>query len=173
MAHLVRRIGCKASSITGNTTFAAFTIVRRPFLTTSRFHVQNCSAPVWQRSPFSTTHAGLSPADNGPSKESRSDPSVHTVNSEEIAKFAAMSEEWWAPQGPFKMLHLMNPLRVRFIRNRLEASGAIADAMAKDSSGPKTLISRKRFPLQGLSVVDIGCGGGLLAEVTCFLDLQA
>ncbi|KAF9362402.1 Hexaprenyldihydroxybenzoate methyltransferase, mitochondrial [Mortierella sp. NVP85] len=106
------------------------------------------------------------------SKESRSDPSIHTVNKEEIAKFAAMSEEWWAPHGPFKMLHLMNPPRVRFIRNRLEASGAIAGAIAKDDADPTRVASRKRFPLAGLSIVDIGCGGGLLSESLARLGAQ-
>ncbi|KAG0066296.1 Hexaprenyldihydroxybenzoate methyltransferase, mitochondrial [Linnemannia elongata] len=51
---------------------------------------------------------------------------IYTVNKEEIAKFSAMSDEWWAPQGPFKMLHLMNPPRIRYIRNRLQASGALS-----------------------------------------------
>lgn len=87
--------------------------------------------------------------------------SIYTVNKDEIAKFAAMSDEWWAPQGPFKMLHLMNPPRIRYIRNRLQASGAISSSSASTADTN----SRARFPLQGLRILDVGCGGGLLAEV--------
>jgi hypothetical protein len=166
MTHFVKKIGCRISPITRITTSTASATVhaRRSFLAT-KVHAQHCSAPVWQRSLFSTTRSTLSSTDSE-SKENGSDPSIHTVNKEEIAKFASMSEEWWAPQGPFKMLHLMNPPRVRFIRNRLEASGAIAGAIAKDGADATRVASCKRFPLEGLSIVDIGCGGGLLSEVS-------
>ncbi|KAG0087954.1 Hexaprenyldihydroxybenzoate methyltransferase, mitochondrial [Podila epicladia] len=92
---------------------------------------------------------------------------IYTVNKDEIAKFAAMSDEWWAPQGPFKMLHLMNPPRIRYIRNRLEASRAIPA-----SSSSTDTHSRARFPLQGLRILDVGCGGGLLAEALARLGAQ-
>lgn len=169
MTHFAKKIACRISPITRITTSTASAAVhaRRSFLA-AQVHVQNCSAPVGQRSLFSTERSTPSSTDRESSKESRLGPSIHTVNKEEIAKFAAMSDEWWAPQGPFKMLHLMNPPRVRFIRNRLEASGAIAGAIAKDGADPTREASRKRFPLQGLSIVDIGCGGGLLSEVSLF-----
>ncbi|KAG0299073.1 Hexaprenyldihydroxybenzoate methyltransferase, mitochondrial [Dissophora globulifera] len=105
---------------------------------------------------FSSTgtphHSSTHDNNTSASSETQSSSSVYTVNKEEIAKFAAMSDEWWAPQGPFKMLHLMNPPRIRYIRNRLEAVGTISSAASK------------RFPLQGLRVLDVGCGGGLLSE---------
>jgi 2-polyprenyl-6-hydroxyphenyl methylase/3-demethylubiquinone-9 3-methyltransferase len=73
-----------------------------------------------------------------------------TINDEEIAKFTAMAEEWWDPTGKFKPLHKFNPVRLGYIRDK-----AIAH-FGKDGS--------KRKPLEGLRILDIGCGGGLLSE---------
>jgi len=57
---------------------------------------------------------------------------------EEIAKFEAMAEEWWDPKGKFKPLHLINPLRLDYVN--------------------------RQAPLKKTVVLDVGCGGGLLAE---------
>jgi 2-polyprenyl-6-hydroxyphenyl methylase/3-demethylubiquinone-9 3-methyltransferase len=73
-----------------------------------------------------------------------------TINDEEVAKFTAMAEEWWDPTGKFKPLHKFNPVRLGYIRDK-----AIAH-FGKDGS--------KRKPLEGLRILDIGCGGGLLSE---------
>ncbi|GAB4820497.1 hypothetical protein N2152v2_007543 [Parachlorella kessleri] len=73
-----------------------------------------------------------------------------TVNRREAEKFAKFSDEWWAPEGPFKPLHRMNPTRVRFI------TGALCDNFGLDAYQPE--------PLASLRVLDIGCGGGILAE---------
>lgn len=73
-----------------------------------------------------------------------------TVDREEIAKFAAMAESWWDPKGKFRPLHRLNPIRVGYIRDRLAAK------LGRDPLAPK--------PLEGLSLLDIGCGGGLLTE---------
>jgi 2-polyprenyl-6-hydroxyphenyl methylase/3-demethylubiquinone-9 3-methyltransferase len=72
------------------------------------------------------------------------------VDHAEIAKFEAMAEAWWDPTGKFRPLHRLNPVRVQFIRDRL------ARSLGRDPNGPE--------PLRGLSILDIGCGGGLLAE---------
>ncbi|KAI1318838.1 hypothetical protein EDD11_005684 [Mortierella claussenii] len=121
-----------------------------------------------QQSSFSTvattSHTQHSRPDNS------SNPTIQTVNKDEIAKFAAMSDEWWAPQGPFKMLHLMNPPRVHYIRSRLEASGALANNLA--SIDQKQTSFRRRFPFQGLSILDVGCGGGLLSEALARLGAK-
>jgi 2-polyprenyl-6-hydroxyphenyl methylase/3-demethylubiquinone-9 3-methyltransferase len=73
-----------------------------------------------------------------------------TVDRAEIAKFEAMAEAWWDPTGKFRPLHRQNPVRVQFIRDRL------AHAVGRDPGEPQ--------PLRGLSILDIGCGGGLLSE---------
>jgi 2-polyprenyl-6-hydroxyphenyl methylase/3-demethylubiquinone-9 3-methyltransferase len=73
-----------------------------------------------------------------------------TVNTEEIAKFAAMADEWWDPKGKFKPLHKFNPVRLGYVRdNAIRHFGRDAGV---------------RRPLEGLRVLDIGCGGGLLSE---------
>ena len=73
-----------------------------------------------------------------------------TVSPEEIAKFAAMADEWWDPSGKFKPLHKFNPVRLGYVRDK-----AIAH-FGKDGT--------VRRPLEGLKILDIGCGGGLLSE---------
>ncbi len=74
----------------------------------------------------------------------------NTIDSAEVAKFTAMADEWWDENGKFRPLHLFNPVRIRYIRD------AIATHFNKKPEAPK--------PLSGIRIVDIGCGGGLLAE---------
>jgi 2-polyprenyl-6-hydroxyphenyl methylase / 3-demethylubiquinone-9 3-methyltransferase len=73
-----------------------------------------------------------------------------SIDPDEVARFAAMAEEWWDPNGKFRPLHQLNPARLRFIRDRI-AGHFGRDALA-DS------------PLAGLRLLDIGCGGGLVSE---------
>src|ERR1700757_1141559 len=73
-----------------------------------------------------------------------------TVDPAEIERFARIAEEWWDPHGKFAPLHRLNPVRLAFIRDHAAAHWQ-RDAL----SGA---------PLQGLSLVDIGCGGGLVCE---------
>jgi 2-polyprenyl-6-hydroxyphenyl methylase/3-demethylubiquinone-9 3-methyltransferase len=73
-----------------------------------------------------------------------------SIDAEEVAKFAAMAEAWWDPQGKFRPLHRLNPVRLAYIRDRAAAHFG-RDPLADQ-------------PLRGLDVLDIGCGGGLLAE---------
>src|SRR5690606_19584112 len=73
-----------------------------------------------------------------------------TIDSGEIAKFAAMADEWWDPRGKFKPLHKFNPVRLGYIRDwTLRHFGRDETEMR---------------PLQAIRVLDIGCGGGLLTE---------
>ncbi|RXW18710.1 hypothetical protein EST38_g7142 [Candolleomyces aberdarensis] len=80
-----------------------------------------------------------------------------TVNDAEISHFSRLSSEWWDESGEFSFLHRMNPVRVQFIQEKL---AEIARDEAPDGGAdiqPGTI-------LQGLDVLDIGCGGGLLSE---------
>ena len=73
-----------------------------------------------------------------------------TVDASEIAKFEAMAAEWWDPNGKFKPLHMLNPCRLDYITSQIAAE------FERDLSAP--------MPFAGLRILDIGCGGGLLAE---------
>ncbi len=73
-----------------------------------------------------------------------------TAAPEEIAKFSAMADTWWDPSGDFQPLHKFNPSRIRFVRDRMAAH------FGRDPSSPQ--------PFAGLKLIDIGCGGGLIAE---------
>ena len=77
-------------------------------------------------------------------------PKGASVDAAEVAKLSASAEEWWDPAGRFQPLHRLNPVRLAFIRDRVAAH-----------AGRDPLAER---PLQGLRLLDIGCGGGLLAE---------
>lgn len=73
-----------------------------------------------------------------------------TVDDAEIARFSAIAAEWWDPAGKFRPLHRFNPVRIAYIRD------ALTRTFNRDPRAPR--------PLAGLRLVDIGCGGGLLAE---------
>jgi 2-polyprenyl-6-hydroxyphenyl methylase/3-demethylubiquinone-9 3-methyltransferase len=77
-------------------------------------------------------------------------PQTAGVDQAEIAKFGAMAEEWWDPNGKFKPLHMMTPCRQGY---------AVAQIAAQYGRDPKSL-----RPFDGLRILDIGCGGGLLSE---------
>lgn len=82
--------------------------------------------------------------------ESATTTSMSSVDPAEVAKFAAMAETWWDPEGPFKPLHKLNPVRLAYIRD------SICSHLGRD---PLSLAS-----LEGLRIVDVGCGGGLICE---------
>jgi 2-polyprenyl-6-hydroxyphenyl methylase/3-demethylubiquinone-9 3-methyltransferase len=74
----------------------------------------------------------------------------NTVDPEDIDRFGAQSASWWDPQGSFRPLHQINPVRIDFVRRHLLAH------FGRDA--------RSLSPFTGLSLADIGCGGGLVAE---------
>ena len=76
--------------------------------------------------------------------------SRNTVDLGEVAKFEAMAAEWWDPVGKFKPLHMLNPTRLEYIVDQIAAE------FGRDRSSLK--------PFEGLRLLDIGCGGGMLSE---------
>jgi len=72
-----------------------------------------------------------------------------SVNKKEIDKFSKMADEWWDPEGKFKPLHKFNPTRIKYI---------------KENVINNFKLKNKFKPLSGISILDIGCGGGLLSE---------
>lgn len=73
-----------------------------------------------------------------------------TIDDGELARFAALSAEWWNESGGMRMLHRLNPVRIAYIRDHVAAS------FARDG--------RRIDCLAGLHILDIGCGGGILSE---------
>ena len=73
-----------------------------------------------------------------------------TINKEEIQKFSRLAEEWWDVNGKFKPLHMFNPIRIEYITEKIK----IHFGLKKDKSNY----------LEGLNILDIGCGGGLISE---------
>ena len=73
-----------------------------------------------------------------------------TINKEEIQKFSKLASEWWDVNGKFKPLHMFNPIRIEYIREKIKQHFKIKH-------------NNSNF-LKGLSILDIGCGGGLISE---------
>jgi len=71
------------------------------------------------------------------------EPKTSTIDPREVEQFSKIADEWWDPRGKFKPLHDINPLRIEWIKERLQVSG---------------------FRLQNCNLLDIGCGGGLMCE---------
>ena len=75
---------------------------------------------------------------------------TNTIDPEEVAKFEAMAAEWWDTDGKFKPLHMLNPTRLDYIVEQISAE------FGRDLTTNR--------PFEGLKILDIGCGGGLLSE---------
>jgi len=73
-----------------------------------------------------------------------------SIDADNIARFAAVADQWWDPDGKFAPLHRLNPARLAFIRERCLGH------FGRDA--------RSRTPFSGLTLIDIGCGGGLVTE---------
>ena len=76
--------------------------------------------------------------------------SASSIDPKEVEQFSRIAAEWWDPKGKFAPLHKFNPVRLAFIREQ---------ALARFGRDPKAV-----RPFEGLRLLDIGCGGGLLCE---------
>lgn len=83
-------------------------------------------------------------------KNIRSDSKNSTIDNEEIERFSRIADEWWNVKGKFAPLHSMNPVRIEYIRDTI-----IKHTQHSTLNTP---------PLKDISLLDIGCGGGLIAE---------
>ncbi|MEM9965396.1 MAG: bifunctional 2-polyprenyl-6-hydroxyphenol methylase/3-demethylubiquinol 3-O-methyltransferase UbiG [Asticcacaulis sp.] len=77
-------------------------------------------------------------------------PEGASIDAAEVAQFSALAAKWWDVKGEFAPLHKFNPTRVSFIRD------TVLDHFKRDAKAVK--------PFEGLRLIDIGCGGGLLSE---------
>ena len=75
---------------------------------------------------------------------------VSSIDPAEVERFSRIAAQWWDPKGKFAPLHKFNPIRLAFIREQ---------ALARFGRDPSA-----RRPFEGLRLLDIGCGGGLLCE---------
>ena len=73
-----------------------------------------------------------------------------TINKEEIQKFSNLADEWWDVKGKFKPLHMFNPVRIEYISEKIKTKFNLTEKLNK--------------PFEGLKILDIGCGGGLISE---------
>lgn len=80
-----------------------------------------------------------------------------TTISSEIQRFNRLGATWWNPQGPMRPLHVVNALRLQYVRER------IAEHVQSDTT---------RTTLNGVRILDVGCGGGLLSEPLARLGAQ-
>ena len=75
---------------------------------------------------------------------------VSSIVSDEVGQFAAQARDWWDPNGPEAMLHRLNPVRLKYIRDQIDQHWQCDECMRK--------------PLDGKTALDVGCGAGLLTE---------
>ena len=81
-----------------------------------------------------------------------------SIDQEELARFSEIADAWWDPDGPFRPLHQLNPVRLNYLRTQLDQH------FKREPSHLR--------PYEGLSVLDVGCGGGLLSEPLARLGAQ-
>jgi 2-polyprenyl-6-hydroxyphenyl methylase/3-demethylubiquinone-9 3-methyltransferase len=75
---------------------------------------------------------------------------MSSIVSDEVKQFAAQAGDWWDPDGPEAMLHKLNPVRLKYIRDQVDQHWQADEC--------------SRTPLEGKTALDVGCGAGLLAE---------
>ncbi|KDE08322.1 hypothetical protein MVLG_01363 [Microbotryum lychnidis-dioicae p1A1 Lamole] len=130
------------------TTLAKTTISRRVAASSPQlWRSYSCTRAL----QYSTSSSSTSAPYAAPySTTSSSNSKTNTISASEVAHFSSLAQHWWDPTGEFKLLHRMNPSRIRFLRDRVQRVQEIDIASGKW--------------LDGFSVLDVGCGGGIFAE---------
>ncbi|XP_020570852.1 ubiquinone biosynthesis O-methyltransferase, mitochondrial [Phalaenopsis equestris] len=116
-------------------------------LTQLRYRSDSTATSASIQNPKVVTTGRVSEGDEGVANSPHQRTSL---NDAEIAKFSAIAETWWDFEGPFKPLHMMNPTRLSFIRS------ALCRHFRKNPFSIR--------PFEGLKIIDVGCGGGILSE---------
>ena len=75
---------------------------------------------------------------------------VSSIVQDEVRQFAGQARDWWDPNGPEAMLHKLNPVRLKYIRDQIDQHWQCDEC--------------SRHPLESRTALDVGCGAGLLAE---------
>ena len=103
------------------------------------------------------------------------DPNVDpSVDPAEVERFARLAERWWERNGAFRALHALNPVRIAYVRDALVRDALVREARAAETppggdAGGAGGGAAALKPLAGLRLLDVGCGGGLMAEPLCRL----
>ena len=84
-----------------------------------------------------------------------------TLRPHEVPFYDGHAEQWWSPHGPFRHLHLMNPVRLSYVKKVLEQHGL---THASQNDTPPHEKRDQHAPLAGLVGLDVGCGGGIATE---------
>src|SRR3954464_15994664 len=73
-----------------------------------------------------------------------------SIVASEVEQFSKLAADWWDPDGASAMLHKLNPVRLKYIRDQIDQHWQCDEC--------------SRTPLEGKSALDVGCGAGLLCE---------
>lgn len=100
-----------------------------------------------------------------------------SINTTEIEKFSVHTNEWWNEHGPYKILHQINPIRLKYIQAQLNQQGMLtpppvhplkksASSKKKSGSSVGPSVEQNEYfrSYQHLSILDVGCGGGIVCE---------
>jgi hypothetical protein len=151
-------------------------VILRPSISASlrhRAHKKNRHRPIPPASRQYHDYPGLGqhPRGDQPLPPPPPPPSISTVNEDEISHFSRLSAQWWDERGEFALLHKMNPHRIRFIRQKLlevlqtQPDATTTTATANTISPNPTQSLESPRVMEGMDVLDVGCGGGILSEV--------